>query len=339
MIASAEDNETNDDGAKSVEQQDGTQEFRSRYVLQKEIAKGGYGTVWLCNPISDIEKEYAVKVIDRNSLREKDVQAVFREVEMMKELREVPHVITLVDFMVEPQHLYVVQSYARGGDLFFRLSQKKQYTEKNARDIALVLFKTLDEMHTKYRIVHRDLKPENLLLEGDDIDGTKDVYLADFGFARRVTEKGLKTRCGTPAFVAPEIILGRNYNEAADMWSIGVILFVLLGGYNPFIEGANDLRTLFRKIRGGDFMFRQSQWINVSREAKYLIARLLTVDPDYRYTAKQALESDWIRKMEKKSLESNDLKDSLTLIKEFNRRLSLKKKTYGRVLFNYRLFH
>jgi len=297
------------------------EDFSALYTLKTQIAKGGYGAVWTANPNSDVEHEYAVKVIDRSKLKEKDVQNVFREVEIMKELREMPHVISIVDFFVEPRNLYVVQLYAGGGDLLYRLTQRKQYTEKCARDIALVLFQTLDDMHSKYHIIHRDLKPENLLLE-DLI--TEKVYLADFGFARHVTEEGLKTRCGTPAFVAPEIVLGRRYKQPVDMWSIGVIMFIMLGGYNPFAEDANDLRLLFRKVRAGDFTFHQSQWKNVSPEAKCLIARLLTVDPEYRYTAKQALQSDWIQKIDAKALKSNNLSDSLTALKTFNGRLSLK---------------
>jgi len=324
-MTTANEKTKENDETQNVEQQNGDHEFSALYTMKEQIAKGGYGTVWIANPISDKEKEYAVKVIDRNSLKEKDVQSVFREVEIMKELRAMPHVITIVDFLVETQYLYVVQFYARGGDLFYRLTKRKKYTEKCARDIALVLFQTLDDMHTKYHIAHRDLKPENLLLE-DLI--TEKVYFADFGFARHVTEEGLKTRCGTPAFVAPEIVLGRRYKQPVDMWSIGVILFMMLGGYNPFAEGAEDLRTLFRKVRAGDFTFHQSQWKNVSPEAKCLIARLLTVDPDYRYTAKQALQSDWIQKIDAKALSSNNLSDSLTVLKRFNGRLSLKVRAY-----------
>jgi serine/threonine protein kinase len=217
----------------------------------------------------------------------------------------------------------MVQFYAQGGDLFRRLTQRKQFTEKDARDIAVILFQTLEDMHTKYHIVHRDLKPENLLLE-DLI--TEKFYFADFGFARHVPEEGLKTRCGTPAFVAPEIILGRRYKESVDMWSIGVILFMMLGGYPPFhMEGCgSDLRLLFRKVRAGDFTFHESQWRNVSPEAKRLISRLLTVDPEYRYTATEAMQSDWVSKMDANSLSSRDLSSSLTTLKKFDGRLSIK---------------
>ena len=312
-----ESNSNNDDAPPTV-----IDDFSSRYTMKTQFAKGSYGTVWIAHPVDDPTKEYAVKVIDRNALKEKDKESVLREVQVLKELQELPHVIPLVEFVEEPQNLYMVQFFAQGGDLFRRLTQRKQYTEKDARDIAIILFQTLDDMHSKHKIVHRDLKPENLLLE--DII-TEKIYFADFGFARHVPEEGLKTRCGTPAFVAPEIILGRRYNESVDMWSIGVILFMMLGGYPPFhMDGCgSDLRMLFRKVRAGDFTFHESQWRTISPEAKYLISRLLTVDPAYRYTAAKAMQCDWI-KMDASSLSKIDLSSSLTTLKKFDGRLSLK---------------
>jgi len=196
MSLSNESDEVREEEEKVADQD--VQGFKRLYTLKEQIAKGGFSVVFTASPVSDEEKTYAVKVIDRKKVKDKDVQSVFREVEIMKELREMPNVITVVDFFDEPEYLYIVQSYASGGNLFYRLTQRKQYTEKCARDIAVVLFQTLDDIHTKYSIVHRDLKPDNLLLE--DLV-TEKIYLADFGFARHITEEGLKTRCGTPAFV------------------------------------------------------------------------------------------------------------------------------------------
>jgi serine/threonine protein kinase len=123
-----------------------------------------------------------------------------------------------------------------------------------------------------------------------------------------------------------EIILGRSYGTNIDMWSIGVILFMMLGGYPPFHMDGNesDLRMLFRKIRAADYTFHESQWRAVSPEAKCLISRLLTVDPEYRYTAKDALACDWITKMDAKKLSANDLSASITTLKKFDGRMSLK---------------
>lgn len=126
--------------------------------------------------------------------------------------------------------------------------------------------------------------------------------------------------------MAPEILVGARYNTQADNWSIGVILFMMLGGYPPFhMEGGgSDLRLLFHKIRAGDFTFHESLWRTVSPEAKRLIARLLTVNPDYRCTARQALESDWVKKVDAKDLSNIDLSSSLTTLRKFDGRLSLK---------------
>jgi serine/threonine protein kinase len=202
--------------------------FAERYNQMDEIARGAYGVVFTATSKSDPEKKYAVKVVDKTKMKkQKDIDAVFREAGFLQELRLLPHVVPIIDFIAEEQNLYVVLAYAKGGDLFHRLTEKRKFTEKDARDIAAVLFETLDVMHMKYSIVHRDLKPENLLLESKI--GEK-IFLADFGFANKVPEHGLKTRCGTPAFVAPEILLGRAYHQPVDMWSIGCILFFMLGG-------------------------------------------------------------------------------------------------------------
>lgn len=132
---------------------------------------------------------------------------------------------------------------------------------------------------------------------------------------------GLKTRCGTPAFVAPEVLVGARYTESIDMWSIGVILYILLGGYPPF-QGANH-KELFRKIRAADYVFHEAYWKNVSVEAKQLISSLLTVNAEHRFTADQALESPWMQ-IEEKSLSQHDLSSSLNEIKSFNARRKLK---------------
>jgi serine/threonine protein kinase len=109
--------------------------------LKKPVAKGSYAEVWVANPLSDEEMEYAVKVIDTTKLKEPEVKTVFREVEIMKGLREIPNVISIIDFFVEPHCLYVIEFYAAGGDLFYRLTQRKKYTENCARDIAPVYSK------------------------------------------------------------------------------------------------------------------------------------------------------------------------------------------------------
>ena len=143
----------------------------------------------------------------------------------------------------------MVLELARGGDVFDRIAKRKSYSEMDARKLVRNLLDAVSHMHNCC-FCHRDLKPENLLLldKEDDVNGLK---IADFGFATKcLHNEKLKTRCGTPAFVAPEILIGTDYNMAVDVWSCGVIVFILLGGYPPFKDP--DRKILFRKIRAAD---------------------------------------------------------------------------------------
>jgi serine/threonine protein kinase len=167
------------------------------------------------------------------------------------------------------------------------------------------------------RVAHRDLKPENLLLRSltDDMS----IKLADFGFAK-VVEKpnSLTTQCGTPGYVAPEILNGVPYDERSDMWSIGVILYILLGGYPPFID--ENQRRLFRKIRKGKYEFHPEYWDPISEDAKVLISSLLTVDADKRLLAREALNSNWIAVASDEQLEKGDMGANLMQLRKFNGR-------------------
>ena len=224
----------------------------------------------------------------------------------------------MIDFFVQADTFHVVQVYAQGGDVFDRLSQRMTYTEHDAKNLCKRFLETMRDIH-KRGFAHRDIKPENLLLK-DTVDDTL-VLVADFGFARKVPQIGLTTRCGTPAFVAPEILVGAPYHQSADMWSVGVCLFLLLGGYPPFQDP--DHRGLFRKIRAGDYVFHETYWEHVSVEAKQLISNLLTVNTEYRLTAEQALDGKWF-KIKDDVLQRRDLSPSLSEIKKFHAKRKLK---------------
>lgn len=288
------------------------------YETDQRLGHGSYGTVYTCHPKSDANITYAVKVIDRTKLTGKDDAAIFREVDIMKEVSRFPYVVQLVDFYTEARTIYMVQVYAAGGDVFDRLSKRSHYSEKDARDLTRILLETLQAIHS-LNIVHRDLKPENLLLKSPDDDAS--VLVADFGFARHVPKdgnhRGCRTRCGTPAFVAPEIVRGDPYDTGVDLWSAGCLLYFLLGGYPPFT--AANHRALFRKIRAGDFMFHEKHFENVSTPAKQLISHLLTVSVTKRWTSEQALQSDWLKESASK-LDQRDLSSSLQEMRKFNAR-------------------
>ena len=148
------------------------------------------------------------------------------------------------------------------------------------------------------------------------------VKIADFGFAKRCTKpRSLKTQCGTPGYVAPEILEGQLYDIQADMWSLGVIVYILLGGYPPFIE--QNQRELFRKIRKGQYEFHEEYWGQVSKDAKDLISTLLTVDPTKRMSSDNSLKNKWITK-DDASLASHDLGVNLDQFKKFNAKRKFK---------------
>jgi len=307
--------------------------FAEVYTTDQKLRSGSYGTVYTCRNKLHPDRTYAVKIMDRSQLKASALESVQKEVEIVHALtRQVQsrsstdsssdnpkrphHVVELIDFFVEPRQLYMVQEYAAGGDVFDRLTSRRQYTEGDARALALELLETVNFLHSNrpYPIVHRDLKPENLLLL--DLVSDTSILVADFGFARFLKDdEKCHTRCGTPAYVSPEILLGLPYDQSTDLWSIGCLLYMLVSGYAPF--QAPHHRALFRKIRAGDFVFHEQYWKNVSLPAKQLISHLLTVNPNNRWTAEVALKCDWFKKSKLAQLQQHDLSGNLEEMKKF----------------------
>lgn len=293
--------------------------FEELYRLKGVLGTGAYSTVREgYHTRSNNDMTYAVKCVNRKKLSEEDEAALLDEVAILQEMKHV-HIIRLYDFFVESSTYYLVMERMSGGELFDRIVAKAYYNEKEARDVCKILLEAVRFCHDN-QVAHRDLKPENLLLLSEDDDST--VKIADFGFAKKVrSPQSLTTQCGTPGYVAPEILEGTAYDTMADMWSVGVILYILLGGYPPFIE--NNQRDLFRKIRRGEYEFHEEYWGTVSGEAKELISSLLTVDPGSRLDAGQALQNAWIR-VDDEVLARKDLGVNLGLLTKFNAKRKFK---------------
>lgn len=264
-------------------------DFLGTYLIKDMIGKGAFGTVWRAENKST-QEEVAVKVIDRRKLKPKEDQAVYQEVSVMKNLRMHPNIINLIDFFESDKIFHVVSELAEGGDVFDRLSKRKFYSEIDARALTKSVLVAIDCIHS-CGYVHRDLKPDNLLLK-DKSDDCNGIMVADFGFAKENKNGRLKTRCGTPAFVAPEVCGGIPYGNKVDMWSCGVIVYLLLAGYAPFQQ--RDMKELFRKIRAADYSFHEKYWDPISMPAKQLITQMLTVDSTKRISAADALKSEWL---------------------------------------------
>jgi calcium/calmodulin-dependent protein kinase I len=232
----------------------------------------------------------AVKCIDRNGLPEEDESSLRQEVEILRSLDH-PNIVKLLDFFEEEKFFYVVLEFLPGGELFERIVKKSFYNEKEARDVVRTVCLGMKYCHDR-GIAHRDLKPENLLLTTANDDAI--VKIADFGFAiKGAAKSSLQTQCGTPGYVAPEILNNKPYGKAVDMWSIGVITYILLGGYPPFHD--ENQKNLFKKIKKGEFEFHEEYWGAVSSDAKDLIRGLLHVDPESRLTVDDVLGHSWVR--------------------------------------------
>ena len=204
-----------------------------------------------------------------------------------------PHIVPLIDFFEEKDCYFLVMELMSGGDLFDRIGKKKSYSEADARDLIVKMLKAVAYCHHR-RIAHCDMKPKNLLLMTEDNDSF--IKLADFGFAARVhTPKSLTKQCGTPFFVAPEILMRKPYDHQSDMWSVGCIVYLLLSGNLPFM--GRSQKELFRKIVAGKYEFKSEEWEDVSDDAKDLVRRLLVKDPNSRMPLKDIPKHPWVVRM------------------------------------------
>jgi serine/threonine protein kinase len=234
---------------------------------------------------------YAIKVIDKAKVE--DLQDIEREIEIMQACTH-PNIIKLYEVYEEKKRINLVMEIVSGGELFDEIVMREKYTEKDAAKVMRTMCDALSYIHKK-NIVHRDLKPENVLLAQKPRPGFEpEIKIADFGLARFVAKDDMmKTACGTPGYVAPEVLKNKGYDSGAvDMWSAGVILYILLCGFPPFYD--EELPVLFDTIIKGKFDFPSPWWDSISSEGKALVCRLLTVDPKKRITAEQVLQDPWV---------------------------------------------
>jgi calcium/calmodulin-dependent protein kinase I len=283
--------------------------FDKRYKLTgKLLGEGGFSTVKEARDRNS--KSYAVKIIKKWELTSADIKGLEQEVEILQILDH-PNIIKLHNVYHEHKFCYLVTEIMSGGELFDRIAAKMFYDEREARNVCKVLFEAIKYCHD-HNVVHRDLKPENLLLMSYEND--MDIKIADFGFAKITkSDHYLRSQCGTPGYVAPEVICGTPYGTKADMFSLGVIMYIILAGYHPF-NGESRSETL-RMTTRGDFRFHREHWNDISTDAMNLISELLTLNPTKRRSASDALHSKWIQN---EKLGSQHLEPNLELLKEFN---------------------
>jgi len=270
------------------------------HINPKELGHGHYGVVRKCMN-RETKEWYAIKSIRKSKVGK--IELLKREIAILKEMDH-PNIIKLYEVHEDTKYLHLITELCTGGELFDRIIAKTEteeghFSERDASKIVFSILKAIEYCHDAKNICHRDLKPENFLFYTAE-EGSP-IKIIDFGLSRNeLPDSGImQTKVGTPYYVAPEV-LRREYTKSCDIWSIGVITYILLCGYPPFY-GDNDAQ-IFKSVRAGVFDFPSPDWDDISAEAKGFICALLKKDSKERMTAAQALKHPWFRRSDKKKL-------------------------------------
>lgn len=276
--------------------------IEDKYNLQGLLGTGAFSEVRLAESKDNPGQHYAVKIIDKKALKGKE-DSLENEIKVLRRFSSNqndpdgpsgprlthPNIVQLLETYEDKSKVYLVMELVTGGELFDRIVEKGSYTEKDAADLIRQVLEAVDYMHDQ-GVVHRDLKPENLLYYSADEDSK--IMISDFGLSKMEDSGIMATACGTPGYVAPEVLAQKPYGKAVDVWSIGVISYILLCGYPPFYD-ENDA-NLFAQILKGEFEFDSPYWDEISDSAKHFIQNLMCVNVEKRYTCKKALAHAWI---------------------------------------------
>jgi len=258
------------------------------------LGLGISGKVVRCENLKTGEK-CALKVL-------KDSAKARREIDLHWKASGCKHIVNIMDVYENTYNgekcLLVVMEIMEGGELFNRIQEKKSFTEKEAAEIVKDICLAVKFLHD-CNVAHRDLKPENLLYSAKDSSGV--LKLTDFGFAKEtLITNELQTPCYTPYYVAPEVLGPEKYDKSCDIWSLGVIMYILICGYPPFYShhGQPISPGMKRRIRGGQYEFPKPEWNNVTDDCKNLIKGCLKTNPDERPNIDQVIENKWIAQYE-----------------------------------------
>jgi len=256
------------------------------YSIFQEIGRGAFSVVKRGkHKLSG--KECAIKCIKKKFVPNRN--SLNREIQIMKRLKH-RNILILQDFFENRDYIFLVLDLITGGELFEKIVEFGCAYEEDAQFIVKQILEAVNYLHD-CGIVHRDLKPENILC-ANDFEETRHIYLSDFGLSRIFSEnEKLTTFCGSPEYLAPEIINCAPYGKCVDLWSVGVITYFLLSGTRPF-DGATD-HIIFEKIRNLDYTWDDS--LGISNLAKHFVQSLLVKNPSKRLTAQQALQHPWIQ--------------------------------------------
>lgn len=270
------------------------QDISTDYDLGRELGRGEFGITYLCTDVNNGEK-YACKSISKKKLRTAvDIEDVRREVQIMKHLPKHPNIVSLKDTYEDDSAVHIVMELCEGGELFDRIVARGHYTERAAAAVMKTIVEVVQVCH-KHGVMHRDLKPENFLFANKKENSP--LKAIDFGLSVffRPGEQ-FNEIVGSPYYMAPEV-LKRNYGPEVDVWSAGVILYILLCGVPPF--WAETEQGVAQAIIRSVIDFKRDPWPKVSENAKDLVKKMLNPDPKQRLTAEEVLEHPWLQNAKK----------------------------------------
>ncbi|KAI9521055.1 Calcium/calmodulin-dependent protein kinase type 1 [Dissostichus eleginoides] len=264
-----------------------TTDVKDQYDFKEILGTGAFSEVVLAEE-KRTQKLVAIKCIPKKALEGKE-NSIENEIAVLHKIKHA-NIVSLEEIFESKSHLYLVMQLVSGGELFDRIIEKGFYTEKDASKLIQQILDAVKYLHDM-GIVHRDLKPENLLY--DSMDDDSKIMISDFGLSKiECSGSVMSTACGTPGYVAPEVLAQKPYSKAVDCWSIGVIAYILLCGYPPFYD-ENDAK-LFEQILKAEYEFDSPYWDDISDSAKDFIVHLMEKDSNTRYTCDQALQHPWI---------------------------------------------
>ena len=296
-----------------------TTPISKEYIMGKTLGTGTFGTVRLCNHKAT-KQTRACKIIKKAN---QDMEALYDEVEILSKLSH-PNIMQIFEVYNDKTNFYIVSEFCQGGELFDAISKKGNFRENEACKIIKQVLSAICYSHQN-NIVHRDLKPENILLEDKGSDLI--IKIIDWGCAKNFKKnEKLTNKNGTPYYIAPEVLEG-NYDEKCDVWSCGVILYIMLCGYPPF-DAENEDEILL-KVKEGKFEFPKEEWKNISKEAIDLINKMLTFEPNKRLSALECLSHNWFKKnKDNKNISNKKIaKNVISNMKKFKRDRKLEQAT------------
>lgn len=281
-------------------------QVRAEYEIVEKLGTGCFGSVYRVLRKAD-SAELALKVVRRSRLDSEAESLIRNEQEALQLISHHPGIVTLHDTLHTPTEVCFALDFVRGAPLFDKIASAGSFSENDASLALRAACKTLAYM-SRVGVVHRDIKPENILCDSED--AAWPLKLTDFGLSAKLSRDALlQTSCGTPLFAAPEVLcVGRGYGCAADAWSLGVVLYVVLCGYAPFTQ--TEPAALVRAITRGEYTFPDPEWHQISEKAKDVVKKLMTVDPVRRLTPAQALQHPWFKtEQSTTALPNNALRD------------------------------